>query len=115
MNKNRRKPISEYKSMWLFTMFDLPVVTTEERKRYAHFRKFLIRQGFTMLQFSVYARFCRNEERAKTFRRRIRKEIPPGGSVRVLSVTERQFGKMENYEGKKRIQNEKPPEQLLLF
>jgi CRISPR-associated protein Cas2 len=96
-------------------MFDLPVVTAEERKRYTHFRKFLLRQGFTMMQFSVYARFCRDEERVQTFRRRIRKAIPPGGAVRVLSVTERQFCKMENYIGKKLVQTEKPPEQLLLF
>ena len=101
--------------MWLFTMFDLPVDTSEARRKYNRFRTFLLKQGFSMLQYSVYARFCANDERAEVFRSRIRKIIPSGGQVRLLSVTEKQFGKMENYEGKKQVSVEKPPEQLLLF
>jgi len=111
----KQRDISAYRSMWLFAMFDLPVNSPEARRDYTRFRKAILRQGFTMLQFSVYARFCDSEERADVFRRRLRVQLPPHGEVRFLAVTDCQFGKMEVYYGKKRAETEKPPEQLVLF
>ncbi len=67
--------------MWLFAMFDLPVTTAKARKRYAKFRKVLLEQGFSMLQYSVYARYCASEEMADAYRGRIRTELPPEGYV----------------------------------
>jgi len=68
-----------------------------------------------MLQFSVYARFFRSKERADVFSKRIRKMLPADGEVRLLAVTDHQFGKMEVYYGKKRGSTEKPPDQLSFF
>jgi len=68
-----------------------------------------------MLQYSVYARFCSDEERAVTIRKRLHGSLPPGGEVRLLHVTDIQFGKMEVYVGKSRALPEKPPDQLQLF
>ncbi len=101
--------------MWLFAMFDLPVDTPEARKRYTGFRKRLLEQGFSMLQYSVYARYCPSEDSADTHRGRIRAFLPDDGYVRVLAVTDRQFGKMENYIGKTSGTAERPPAQLQLF
>jgi CRISPR-associated protein Cas2 len=101
--------------MWLFAMFDLPVDTKEARTRYTRFRTFLLGEGFTRLQFSIYARYCGSEERSEAFRRRLRKVLPPDGDVRLLSVTDHQFGKMEIYSGKKLQETERPPEQVMLF
>jgi len=101
--------------MWLFAMFDLPVNTKKARKRYARFRKLLLENGFSMLQYSVYARYCAGEEIAAAHRRRIRAAIPPEGYVRLLSVTDRQFGKMESYIGKSSKPTEESPAQLTLF
>ena len=101
--------------MWLFAMFDLPVTTAKARKRYAQFRKLLVEQGFSMLQFSVYARYCISEEMAVAYRSRIRAELPPEGYVRILAVTDRQFGKMESYVGEMSRILEEPPSQLVLF
>jgi CRISPR-associated protein Cas2 len=101
--------------MWLFAMFDLPVRTKPERKRYSRFRKILLDDGFSMLQFSVYARYCASEESATAHRRQIRAAIPPEGHVRLLAVTDRQFGKMENFVGKKPTPCEETPQQLSLF
>ena len=101
--------------MWLFAMFDLPVTTVKARKRYAQFRKLLLEQGFSMLQYSVYARYCVSEEMAVAYRSRIRAELPPEGYVRVLAVTDRQFGKMESYIGEMSKSLEEPPAQLVLF
>ncbi len=107
--------LSAYKYMWLFAMFDLPVDTDQAKKEYTRFRKTLLDMGFWMMQYSVYARFFASEEATEVHRRKIRHALPPDGEVRLLSVTDRQFGKMENYIGKKRKGNEKAPEQLLLF
>ncbi|MBI5866815.1 MAG: CRISPR-associated endonuclease Cas2 [candidate division Zixibacteria bacterium] len=101
--------------MWLFAMFDLPVDTRAARRNYTRFRKDLLREGFHMLQFSVYARFCGCEERAHVIRTRVHAVLPPDGQVRFVMITDRQFGKMEVYEGKTRAETEKPPPQLSFF
>lgn len=96
-------------------MFDLPVVSKSERRQYTRFRTTLLRAGFTMLQFSVYARHCASEESSDAIRDSIRAALPPDGQVRLLSITDKQFGKMEVFFGKKRKQVEDPPAQLMLF
>ncbi|HMO15672.1 MAG TPA: CRISPR-associated endonuclease Cas2 [Pirellulaceae bacterium] len=101
--------------MWLLAMFDLPVKTKTNRKRYARFRKLLLVEGFTMLQFSVYARHFSSEESADAIRRNIENQIPENGQVRILPVTDRQFAKMDVFYGKKRCKSERPAEQYLLF
>jgi CRISPR-associated protein Cas2 len=101
--------------MWLYAMFDLPVDTKKARKEYTRFRKTLISEGFLMLQFSVYARYCRSEEASAAHRSRVRDLLPPDGQIRLLSVTDRQFGKQEVYNGKKRKNPEPEPQQLVLF
>ena len=111
----KRRNISEYRAMWLVAMFDLPVDSKRARREYTRFRTELLKQGFTMMQFSVYKRYCNSEERSDLFRRRIKQVLPPGGEVRLLAVTDRQFGKMEVFLGKRRSETEKPPDQLMLF
>ena len=107
--------VSGYRWMWLFALFDLPVTTKEERKAQAKFRKFLLSQGFCMLQFSVYARHCPSEESGEGIKGRVRLAVPADGQVRLLMVTDRQFGKQEVYFGKSRRPSEDPPPQLMLF
>lgn len=101
--------------MWLFAMFDLPVDTPAARREYAQFRKSLLREGFCMLQYSVYARYCPSDEASQAYRQRVRAALPPSGQVRVLAVTDRQFEKMEVFYGRKRKPAENPPAQLMLF
>lgn len=114
--KKKAKPISsdrlalsEYKAMWLMVMFDLPVVTKEDRRDYRQFRDFLISEGFSMLQYSVYARYCDSEEKTKSFRGHVQKKLPFGGQVRVVAITDHQFAKMEVFYGKKKKKPEKKP------
>ena len=113
--KENRVEISGYKGVWLFTMFDLPVDDKEKRKMYTAFRKDLLAQGFSMLQYSVYARYFNGQEAADAHIRRIRWMVPSEGEVRLMYVTDKQFGDMEVYYGKKRRAAEKAPEQMLLF
>lgn len=106
---------SGYRWMWLFAMFDLPVETKELRRDYAQFRKYLLSEGFSMLQFSVYARHCPSEESGEAVRNRVRAMVPGHGQVRLMTVTDRQFGKMEVLYGKNRAPTEEAPQQFMLF
>jgi len=101
--------------MWLFAMFDLPVDEPELRREYTQFRKSLLKEGFTMLQYSVYVHYVASEETEQVYRRRVQQSLPSHGQVRVISLTDRQFEKMEVYVGKKRKRTEDPPHQLMLF
>ena len=114
MGENRF-PLSEYKGVWLLVLFDLPVLSTDEKRNYVRFRNALIQDGFSMLQYSVYARYCASEEAGKVHRKRVRALLPPKGHVRLLAVTDRQFAKMENYIGKSAAKTEEPPDQLFLL
>ncbi len=101
--------------MWLLVMFDLPTVTREEKREYSRFRKYLLKEGFIQLQFSVYAKFCASRENAVKYYRYIESAVPPDGQVRLLMVTDKQFGEMVSLYGKTVQEIEKKPEQLLLF
>jgi CRISPR-associated protein Cas2 len=101
--------------MWIIAMFDLPTDTKKSRKDYAQFRKFLLEDGFTMIQFSVYARHCPSKENGEVHVARIQRNLPPDGEVRVITVTDKQFERMDIFWGKKRKTPEPPPCQLQLF
>ncbi|MBO4648737.1 MAG: CRISPR-associated endonuclease Cas2 [Lentisphaeria bacterium] len=107
--------ISDIKSMWLLVMFDLPTVTKEEKREYTRFRKYLLKEGFIQLQFSVYSKFCSSRENTVKYYRYIEVAVPPNGHVRLLMVTDKQFGEMVSLYGKTVQEIEKKPEQLLLF
>lgn len=96
-------------------MFDLPVETAKERKAYVRFRTFLLEEGFMMLQYSVYSRCYASEEATKPIKRNIRKNLPEWGKVRVFSITDKQFGKMECFAEKKKAARERKAPQLSLF
>ena len=68
-----------------------------------------------MLQYSVYARYCSGQESDHAFRHRIREAVPAEGHVRLLSVTDRQFGKMDIIIGRTSHAPESPPDQIMLF
>ncbi len=75
-------------------MFDLPVETKVQQKAYRNFHKSLITNGFMMMQYSVYIRFCNNDTTAVKFIKRISREKPIEGNVRILKITETQFENM---------------------
>lgn len=112
---NDTQDFSGYKTVWIIAMFDLPVVTFEEKKAYAVFRKKLIQRGFIKLQFSVYGRFYPSEAASIADRKYIRSILPLKGQVRLITITDRQFEKMDVYFGKRKDSSEKKPEQLMIF
>lgn len=107
--------ISGYRCMWLVAMFDLPVDTKAARKAYALFRKNLLKDGFSMMQFSVYTRHCASEENAEVHEQRVQGFLPDDGEVRLLTITDKQFERMRVFWGKRRKPPEPAPQQLELF
>jgi len=107
--------INGYRCMWVIAMFDLPTDTKKARRDYALFRKHLLSDGFTMLQYSVYMRHCPSRENAQVHIDRVRAHLPPDGEVRVITITDKQFERMLIFFGKVRRQPETAPRQLNLF
>ena len=81
--------------MRILVMFDLPVDTATQRREYRKFRKYLIKQGFLMLQESNYCKMVPNSAAGEGVIAGLRMNKPPEGSVQILKVTEKQFNKME--------------------
>jgi len=101
--------------MWVIAMFDLPTDTPAARKAYASFRKSLLEDGFTMMQYSVYMRHCASIENAEVHMARMGALTPAAGEVRFMIITDRQFGRTKVFIGKKRAAMPPPPAQLELF
>ncbi|MCI3028207.1 CRISPR-associated endonuclease Cas2 [Desemzia sp. C1] len=97
---------SPYKFMRLMLFFDLPMNTKPERRTYARFRKYLINNGFTMVQFSVYAKIFPNRSSLDTYMMSLRNNLPAHGSVRAMAVTEKQYNNMFLLVGNKTLVEE---------
>lgn len=106
---------SEYRIMWVMVFFDLPTETKKEKKAYTDFRKKLVSDGFAMFQFSIYLRHCPSAENAKVHIKRVKMSLPEFGQVGILCVTDKQFGSMELFHGKKQTTLNPPVQQLELF
>ncbi|MEI6508731.1 MAG: CRISPR-associated endonuclease Cas2 [Bacteroidota bacterium] len=107
--------LNQYRIMWVLVLFDLPTETATERKIYARFRKDIMRDGFTMFQFSIYLRHCSSRENADVHIKRVKSLLPEKGHVGIMCVTDKQFGMMEIFYGKKIAEKETPLQQLELF
>ena len=84
-----------YRFMRILVFFDLPTETSKDRKIYSRFRKFLIKEGFIMMQESVYSKLTLNNSITNSIRDKIEKNKPPKGIVQMLVITEKQFSSME--------------------
>ena len=91
--------------MRILVFFDLPTETSKDRKIYARFRKFLIKEGFIMMQESVYCKLTLNNSVTNSIREKINKNKPPKGIVQMLVITEKQFASMEYIVGEKTYEN----------
>lgn len=101
--------------MWVIVLFDLPTDTKRARKQYTLFRKKLLQDGFGMMQYSVYYRHCASNENACVHSKRVKLALPQEGEIRIIKITDKQFGKIEVYYGKKRKPIETAPAQLEIF
>ncbi len=108
--------INQYRTMWILVLYDLPTDTETDRKTSPRFRNNLLKDGFTMFQFSIYIRHCASKENAKVHIERIKSFLPPKGHVGIITITDRQFGMIEIFYGKEKEENPiQQPMQLELF
>jgi CRISPR-associated protein Cas2 len=107
--------LNRYRIMWLFVFFDLPTETKKDKKNASSFRNNLLKDGFSMMQYSVYVRHCASGESADVHEKRINRLLPPLGKVSVLRITDKQFGNIANFWGQAEVPKAPQPTQLELF
>lgn len=90
-----------YRYMRVLVFFDLPTESLEDKRNYRHFRKFLIKNGFMMLQESVYCRIVLNHSVSNSISDALRKNKPSKGLIQMLTITEKQFSSVEYLCGEK--------------
>ena len=88
-----------YRFMRIVVFFDLPTITDKDKKEYRRFRKMLIKNGFVMMQESVYVRMVLNQTIQKSVLELLKKNKPATGMVQALVVTEKQFSNITNISG----------------
>lgn len=104
-----------YRFMRVMVMFDLPTDTSMDRRHYRWFRKFLIDEGFIMMQESVYTKICLNMHAVNKVELNVRKNCPPRGLVQVISITERQFSAMKLFVGETDEVNVQSDERMIVL
>ncbi|SHN59095.1 CRISPR-associated protein Cas2 [Flavobacterium fryxellicola] len=107
--------LNGYRIMWLFVFFDLPTETKKDKRNASQFRGNLLKDGFSMMQYSVYVRHCASSESADVHEKRIHRLLPPLGKVSILRITDKQFGNILNFWGKAEVPKAPQPTQLELF
>lgn len=110
--------MSCYSTMWLVVMFDMPTQTPKERKRYQWFHKELQKEGYFMMQYSVYAKVFASIETARNGQKKISSFVKKNikkGNIRMMQFTDKQFGDMELIVGEVPQREQEAHEQLLLF
>jgi CRISPR-associated protein Cas2 len=93
--------------MRILVMFDLPTLSKEQRRAAARFRKFLLDDGYDMLQFSIYSRICNGKDAVAKHLQRLNSNLPRKGKVRGLQVTEKQYAGMFVFIGTRTVHEEK--------
>jgi CRISPR-associated protein Cas2 len=112
--QERKSKMRRFMRMMVF--FDLPMITKAERRAYTLFRRFLLNDGYDMIQFSIYGRILNGHDAEDKHMKRLIAHLPPEGSVRVLTVTEKQFASMKMLVGLPLFQEKQVnSNQMLLF
>lgn len=96
-------------------MYDLPSTSNKEKSNSKKFRKNLIKDGFRMMQYSIYARYCFGEENAEMHKRRIKKFLIIDGKVNIIKLTDKQFDSIEMFEGRSGYSTINAPELLMFY
>lgn len=101
--------------MRIIVFFDLPVVAAKDRKAAAKFRQFLLKDGYHMIQFSVYTRVCNGMDAVKKHEERLNDNLPSKGSVRLLTLTDKQYDMMKILIGPKMFDDEPGASDVMNF
>ena len=101
--------------MRIILFFDLPVITSSDRHEYSVFHRYLIKNGFMMLQESVYCKLALNASAVQAIIANLYKNKPPEGLIQVLSVSEKQYSRMEYILGEHQTEIIDTDERLIIL
>lgn len=102
--------------MRMLVFFDLPVKTKTQRRVATQFRNFLLKDGYYMIQYSLYGRICNGYDSVEKHKTRVKDNVPDNGSIRLLIITEKQYEKMDILVGKLLVEDDSSEcEQLSIF
>jgi|SRR5690625_4704494 len=105
-----------FRIMRLIVMFDLPTETSADRRNYRKFRKFLIKNGYNMMQYSIYSKIILNRSVLNYHRVNLKQHAPPKGYVETLIITENQFSNIEVIVGEdRRSQQEHTTDRMIIL
>lgn len=104
-----------YRYMRIMVMFDLPTLTSTDKREYARFHKYLVKSGFLMMQESVYCKLALNTTVADAIITNVKKNKPIDGLVQMMMITEKQFSKMEIIVGDKNSEVLDSDERLIIL
>jgi|LSQX01.2.fsa_nt_gb CRISPR-associated protein Cas2 len=90
--------------MRVILFFDLPMITKKDIRSYNQFRKYLIKNGYIMMQLSVYSKIFNNRESAGNHINILKRNVPLKGHIRIMLITEKQYSNIEVIVGGKSIQ-----------
>lgn len=110
----RQLELNRYELMWMLVLFDLPVIEKEARKAATSFRNFLLDNGFSMIQYSIYTKLFSGKDACEKYYRLISKNLPSEGKVDIITITDKQYGNIISYTAGSKVQK-KQQNQLLLF
>ena len=106
---------NEYRIMWVLVLFDLPTETKKEQQASADLRNQLDKARGTMSQVSITVRQCGSRDKAAVHIKRVKSFLPEFGHVGIMCITDKQFGDIELFYGKKAQDLNTPGQQLELF
>ena len=109
-----RKELNRYELMWMLVLFDLPVVEKEERKAATDFRNFLLDNGFSMVQYSIYTKLFSGKDACEKYYRLIEQNLPYEGKVDIITITDKQYENIISYKSTEKVKKNEP-QQLLMF
>ncbi|WP_288750709.1 CRISPR-associated endonuclease Cas2 [uncultured Treponema sp.] len=96
--------LNRYELMWMMVLFDLPVIEKKERKAATDFRNFLLDNGFSMVQYSIYTKLFSGKDACEKYYKLIVNNLPPYGKVDILTITDRQYSNIISYSSGDKIE-----------
>ncbi|MGL4525105.1 MAG: CRISPR-associated endonuclease Cas2 [Spirochaetia bacterium] len=115
MAKKRYGYLSQYEVMWMLVLFDLPVTDVDAQKEANRFRNVLKELGFSMAQYSVYIKMIGGKEYQPRIENALMQYLPKAGYVDIMYITDKQYGEIRHFCGRKQSHAKQKPQQYELF
>ena len=89
--------------MRIILFYDLSMKEKNDIKSYNKFRKWIIKRGYIMVQYSIYVKIVNAATKVEYEIKAMKKVLPKYGHVRILRVSDTQYRNMEILSGQKTL------------